>query len=139
MNIERFKQQHIEILDGIDALRSLSKGGVAAHAAQIASGIVSLSRVITLHLAVEDRILYPTLENSSSTALANMSRTYRHDMARVANPFIAFARKWRVANTIENDPEGFRNEANIVLRQVYERMSKEDREFYPAIEAAGTV
>ena len=35
-----------------------------------------------------------------------------------------------------DEPETFSAEANQVLKTLYERMKKEDREFYPAIEAA---
>jgi hypothetical protein len=76
MNIDKFKHQHIDILAAIGELRQLVQSGIGEHAADIAQRIVAMSGIIKLHLAVEDRILYPA-----------------------------------------------------------ERMKREDREFYPAIEA----
>jgi hypothetical protein len=35
-----------------------------------------------------------------------------------------------------DDPEGFRADANHVLKLLHERMQKEKSDFYPAIEAA---
>jgi hypothetical protein len=32
-------------------------------------------------------------------------------------------------------PEAFRSEANTVLHALYQRMRREDRELYPAVEA----
>lgn len=135
MNIDRFKNQHLQILEGIDSLRKLSHSGIEENAAQIASGIKDLSLIITQHLAVEDRILYPTLENSKDPHLAQLSKKFRVEMADIASPFIAFARKWQQTNEITNNPEAFRNEANTILKRVYERMRQEDKEFYPVIEA----
>lgn len=134
MKIERFKQQHRDILEGIDRLRTLSRAGVAGNAAEIAQGITSLSQLITLHLAIEDRILYPMLQASDNAALAEMGREYQADMSNIATPFIAFARRWNKTVALHDDPEGFRNDANTVLKRIYERMRREDTEFYPAIE-----
>jgi len=37
---------------------------------------------------------------------------------------------------MRSDPQGFRNDANTVLKRIYERMQRENREFYPRIEEA---
>lgn len=136
MDIRRFKEQHTQILNGINDLRKLSHEGIEENAAAIASGVNKLSSIITQHLAVEDRILYPALENSQNTHLANLSKKFRVEMAGIANPFINFARKWQQTSQIINDPEGFRKEANTVLKRVYERMRQEDKDFYPVIESS---
>lgn len=139
MNIERFKQQHQDILAAINDLRTLTRGGIPENATQIAKGIVSLSQLVTLHLAIEDRILYPKLQNSANPKLAKMGQKYQAEMTGIATAFIAFTRRWRSPTALLEDPEGFRKDANKVLKPVYERMLQEDAEFYPAIEArAGT-
>lgn len=136
MNIDKFKHQHGDILGAIAALRTLVHVGIAAHAADIAHRIVAMSGIIKLHLAVEDRVLYPELEASGNASLANMSRHYRDEMSGIAGTYLAFAAKWNTPRLLEAEPELFRDEANRVLKTLYERMKKEDREFYPAIEAA---
>lgn len=136
MDIKKFKEQHVQILSGINDLRKLTHDGIEENAAAIASGVSRLSSIITQHLAVEDRILYPALENSQNTHLANLSKKFRVEMAGIANPFIAFARKWQQTRQIMDNPEGFRSEANVVLKRVYERMRQEDRDFYPVIESS---
>ena len=136
MNIERFKQQHRDILTRIDTLRTLTHAGISENAGEIATAIVSLSRIITQHLAIEDRILYPMLQTSQNSALAEMGKRYQEEMTHIANPFIAFARQWNTAAALKNDPEGFRSNANTVLKRVYDRMRKEDTEFYPTIETS---
>lgn len=136
MDIERFKQQHREILQGINSLRELAKAGVASSADKIVPQLNALNRIITQHLAIEDRILYPMLQKSSNDRLAQMSKNYQDEMAHVANPFITFARKWSTVKALQKDPDAFRAEANVVLKRVYERLRKEDKEFYPTIESS---
>lgn len=135
MNIDRFKDQHVEILTGIDTLRKLSHQGIEKHALDIAGELNALAQVIIQHLAIEDRILYPSLEQSGDANMAAMSRKYQDDMQGIANAFISFSRRWSNAKKLLADPESFRTEANVVLKNVYNRMLRENHDFYPAIEA----
>ena len=51
-------------------------------------------------------------------------------------PYEAFARRWNRADSVLYDEQAFRDDANRVLRMVHERMQRENRDFYPRIEAA---
>lgn len=136
MDIERFKTQHIDILDGIASLRKLAHSSISENAHKIAQEISALSKIVTMHLAIEDRILYPALQKGSNKKLADMGKAYQEDMQGIASAYIAFSRKWAAATTVMGQPEIFRTEANQVLKAVYDRMQKENSEFYPAIEAS---
>lgn len=138
MRIDKFKHQHVDILQRVAALRELTRAGVAANAQAIAEGIIGMSAVIKLHLAVEDQALYPALQRSGDAALARMGRQYQDEMGPLAQAYEAFARRWNTAQRLQGDPEGFRADANDVLRRLHERMQRENREFYPRIEAAET-
>ncbi|HEY9274109.1 MULTISPECIES: hemerythrin domain-containing protein [Achromobacter] len=135
MNIDKFKQQHVDILQGIASLRRLAHAGVARNAAEIARGIVSMSATIKLHLAVEDRALYPALARSDDADLAQAGRAFQEEMDAIARSYEAFARRWNNAGSLELDEAGFRADANTVLRRVHERMQRENRDLYPRIEA----
>lgn len=135
MEIGRFKQQHQDILDGIAQLRQLSRSGIQHHADELARGIVDLSQIVTRHLAVEDRILYPSLRTSGNPAMAEMGRVYQEDMQGIATSYIAFSRRWGTAAAIAGKAQQFRDEANTVLKSLYLRMKRENHEFYPAVEA----
>lgn len=135
MNIDKFKHQHVDILRRIAALRGLTHAGVAHNAAAIAEDIIAMSAVIKLHLAVEDQALYPALQRGGSDELARMGRRYQDEMGPIAAAYDAFARRWNTAQCLGADEAGFRADANDVLRRVYARMQREDREFYPCIEA----
>lgn len=134
MDIEKFKDQHVDILAGIAMLRQLTRSDIAANAAAIAKGIVSLSSTVRLHLAVEDRVLYPTIEASADPALTRMSRVYQGEMQGISRTFMGFVARWNTPQQVKADPEGFRDDANVVLKQVFDRMQRENYEFYPAVE-----
>ncbi|EER59745.1 Hemerythrin HHE cation binding domain protein [Acidovorax delafieldii 2AN] len=134
MNIDKFKHQHLDILRSIDLLRQLTHAGVERNVAEIAQRIIAMSSTIKLHLAVEDQALYPALQRGGNAELARMGRQYQNDMGPIASAYDAFARRWNTAESLRTDEKGFRAEANVVLRKVYERMQREDRDFYPRIE-----
>ena len=134
MDIDRFKHQHVDILERIAALRRLSHGGVQANATQIAEQVKQLGSVLALHLAIEDRILYPTVRKAADPEIARMGETYQTEMKGIATAYQRFTRRWSDAAQVIADPEAFRLAANTVLKEVFMRMQRENREFYPAIE-----
>lgn len=136
MDIDRFKQHHVDILKGIATLRRLAHGGVVDHAMDIARELGALSSLVQLHLAIEDRILYPSLQKGGDAQLAAMGKAYQEDMKGIAHAYISFSRKWGLAAALAKAPEDFRNEANSVLKALHARMQRENTEFYPAIERA---
>ena len=128
MNLDKFKHQHTDILRSIATLRALAQAGVEANASAIAQGIVAMSGTIKLHLAVEDQVLYPALQRGGNAELARLGRQYQSEMASIASAY----------EGVRRDAQGFRNEANVVLRRVFERMQREDHDFYPRIEEEET-
>ncbi|HCN89805.1 MAG TPA: hemerythrin, partial [Oxalobacteraceae bacterium] len=111
------------------------RAGIGDNAAEIAKLIVSMSSTIKLHLAVEDSILYPALQSSNNSALAMMGKRFQDEMKNIASGYLNFAAKWNSASKVSQNPELFRADANSVLKVLHERMQKENKNFYPAIEA----
>jgi len=134
MDIERFKNQHVEILTRIDNLRKLVHAGIEVNVNAIAQHVKELGTVVKLHLAIEDRILYPAVRNADDEKIAAMGEAYQAEMQGIANEYIRFTTKWSDPKRLADDPESFRAAANVVLKNVYQRMQRENHEFYPAIE-----
>lgn len=135
MNIDKFKQQHVEIMACIADLRKFSRADIRGNAADIAKRIVSMSSTIKLHLAVEDQVLYPALRKEKDSVLAVLGNKFQDEMQAIASAYIGFASRWNHAAKVSDSPEEFRADANKVLRIVHDRMQKENTVFYPAIEA----
>ena len=64
-----------------------------------------------------------------------MGAEYQAEMQVIAGRYEEFARKWNTASSVAANPEGFRSDANTVLKMLHARIRQEDRHFYPAIEA----
>ena len=137
MNIDKLKHQHMDIHACIVTLRNLAKGGIVHNAEEISKQIVAMSSIIKLHLAVEDKILYPALQRSGNAAVAGMGEKYQREMEGIASAYVDFARRWNTAVNVAQKPEEFRADANRVLKVLHGRMSQEESEFYPAVEKLG--
>lgn len=135
MNVDKYKDQHNEILRYVQSLRHLIKAGIAEHANEISELIVTMSSGIKFHLAAEDNVLYPALAAASDPRIVQMSKRYQTEMTGIAGVYTEFAKKWRVGNNIAAAPEEFRNEANAVFKALHERIQKENTELYPAAES----
>lgn len=134
MNIDKMKNQHVEIFEKISFLRKLSQAGVSSNAQEIATAIVSMSAIIKTHLSAEDQFLYPHIEQDGNSTLRQVSSTFQREMTDIVSDYDVFSRRWNIASKLIGNDKAFRRDANTVLRKVFERMQKENKDFYPLVE-----
>lgn len=136
MNIDKFKQDHVSIFRNITDLRNLIRGGISQNSGEITQKIISISSMIKLHLAAEDRTLYPMLLNSNNAEIAKAGKNFQAEMDGIAVAYMEFSRKWNLDSRIANNPEEFREEANNVFRNLHQRITHENKVLYPLAERA---
>jgi iron-sulfur cluster repair protein YtfE (RIC family) len=134
MNIDKFKREHVDLLTAVGTLRELVQAGVQEHAEAIVGQLVSMSSVIKLHLAAEDRVLYPALINAADPRVAQTGQQFQQEMGDLAQAYAGFVSRWNLASKISQDPEGFRGDANNVFKALHLRVQRENRELYPLAE-----
>jgi len=135
MNIDKFKREHTDLMTAVDVLRELVQAGAKEHAEEIVTQLLTMSGAIKLHLAAEDRVLYPALASASDPLVAQTSRMFQQEMGGLAGTFMAFVARWNLAVKIAREPEAFRDEANAVFKALHMRVQRENRELYPMAEA----
>lgn len=136
MNMDKFKQDHVAVLTSISELRKLVQAGVAENAASIAKMVVSMSSAIKLHLAAEDKMLYPTLARSTQPNAAEIGKKFQSEMGNIAAAYMEFAGKWSIGSKIAAKPEEFKSDANDIFKALFQRVQREDKELYPVAEHA---
>jgi hemerythrin-like domain-containing protein len=135
MNIDKFKREHADLMTAVGVLRELVQAGAKEHAEEIVRQLLAMSGAIKLHLAAEDRMLYPALACAEDPLVAQTSRMFQQEMGGLAGTFMAFVGRWNIAAKISQDPQGFRDEANAVFKALHMRVQRENRELYPMAEA----
>lgn len=131
MNIDKFKNDHEEILDQVNDLRELVQSGIVENASAIAKLVVTMSSAIKLHLAAEDRVLYPAYSKSNDSSISKIGQVFQKEMGEIASVYLEFVRRWSIPSKVSADPMRFREEANSVFKALHQRIQRENKELYP--------
>ncbi|MCK9396926.1 MAG: hemerythrin domain-containing protein [Methylobacter sp.] len=134
MNIDRFRQDHVAILTEVTELRKLIQTGISQNAGTIAKKIVAISSTIKLHLAAEDRTLYPRLLASDNPDVAQLGIIFQAEMGDIAAAYMEFARRWNLESKVSADPDGFKEDANNIFKSLHQRIQRENKKLYPLAE-----
>src|SRR3546814_7893879 len=97
-----------------------------------------MSSIIKMHLTIEDKALYPALARSHDAEMVSKGRYFQLEMGTIAQSYEKFAFKWNTAQKLQNDEEGFKAEANVVLRNLHARMVRENTDLSPKVDRKST-
>jgi hypothetical protein len=90
-----------------------------------------MSATIKLHLAAEDRYVYPTLANSADPGSRPIwgPRFLQAD-GRHRRRLRGIRREVEQCASVAADPEGFRDHANAIFKALHGRIQRENKELY---------
>ncbi|MEJ8837929.1 hemerythrin domain-containing protein [Ramlibacter sp. AN1133] len=131
---DNFRRQHQELLTMVgDIVARLKAQPADAHG--LRNLLSALAGKLTVHLAMEDKALYPRLadvdvENSRSISLA-----FQQEMGGLAGVFTAYNQKWQL-EAIAADPAGFARDSHSVFAAIGRRIARENNELYPLADRA---
>lgn len=134
LNLGTLSVEHAEIDEIAAALLDIavrSKGPVAGIAAQR----WRLNHLLAVHLAKEDKHLYPTLKMSSDAEIAAIARRFEAEMGGLAAAYAAYAQRWD-ASAVADDWAGFCADTREVLTALRLRIRREERDLYPKLAKA---
>lgn len=134
MNTSRIKSDHEVLYAGMDALRRLLKTDVVGNADALFVELKKINATIRLHLAIEDRMLYPALVNAGDPKIAAIGKRFQHEMGGLAATYEDFAARWDTASRIAAHPQDFGQQLEAMLQALHARIQHEDRELLPLAE-----
>lgn len=127
-----FRQHHAEVRRLIAAISDrLDAEEIARDSAPIAAVIRELFGKFTLHLAMEDGILYPEMRAAGEPAVSETARRFQEEMGGLKSEFGRFKGRWPTRAAIAADPKGFVEETRSLLKALTTRIRREDEELYP--------
>ncbi len=131
----RFREQHVDILQLANELRSIGPERLAQDGGPARQLLSRLLGKLNLHLAVEDRSLYPELRKSSDAKIASMAVQFETEMGGIAEKVIAWGKRWSTAATIQAEPGRFIIEGTEIMDVLKKRLAREHKDLYPALDA----
>lgn len=129
-------QQHAEILATVTAMRPLlaSRQTVAAGAAQLRQALMRLGGQLSVHLAMEDKGLYPKLRGHTDPAIASLAAQYETEMGGLKATFVAYSERWLRSAAIGDAPEVFLTETEALFAALGKRIDRENNELYALVD-----
>lgn len=107
---------------------------VAGSADELRKDLIRLAGVLKVHLAMEDRSMYPRLLEHEDAAVRSMAREYQLTMGDLAPAFDAFYQKWMRRNAIEDARADFASETAKIAGALGNRIKLENENLYDMID-----
>ena len=108
---------------------------VAGSSEQIRTLLAGFAGLLKMHLASEDKGLYPQLLQSNDAALKAMAGRYMNEMGGMKTAFEAYLGKWPSAASILAKPDPFRTETTALFQALGKRIDRENNELYARVDA----
>lgn len=136
MNMTKnFRWQHSELLQIAGEvsylLETLQKDGSPT---QIMDLMAVFAGKLQIHLALEDKSLYPHLLTSENTRIAELSTEFLTEMGSLSQTFTVYKNKWVSIEVIQADLPSFIKETRDIFGALSDRIILENTVLYPAIE-----
>jgi hemerythrin-like domain-containing protein len=93
--------------------------------------LAKLAGVLRIHLAQEDKVLYPQLMASTIPAVAEMAERFVAEMGQIGAVFMAYATKWRTVEAVLADTAQLRAETAALFAALGDRIHRENTILYP--------
>lgn len=134
MYMEQLKEHHQKLWALVHSLQSYKTSeDVRLNAREISSVISKMSGILNVHLASEDKYLYPALQKNSDPAIRQTAMRFANEMGSLSTVYAAYRDKCMLASQIAENPEGFLTETSGILSALTTRFQKEDNDLYPLI------
>jgi iron-sulfur cluster repair protein YtfE (RIC family) len=128
---DRFRAQHavlVEVVRRIEPLLDAEKLSVSA--VEVRRLLSVLMGKLTLHLAMEDNVLYPRLAHHQDAKVREVATRFIGEMSGIKPAIESFSNKW-TKNEIQTNAALFCAEAKKIFAALGDRIRRENTELYP--------
>lgn len=131
----RYREQH----DGLLVLATeisecLNVSELAEDASKARSLLSQLLGKLSVHLAMEDKSLYPSLLEQGDDEIKKMAQSFMDEMGGIGEAVEAYAKTWSSATAIQNNPQDFVTQTKGIFNALGNRINKENNELYKAFD-----
>lgn len=134
---QNLKQQHKEILVHVTEIDTIIRMDKANGGQKIREKLVALAGKLNVHLAIEDKNLYPMLLNSNNNELVKVAQKYIAEMGTIGEVFKKFMTQWKDGATITSKFSDFDKEFNGLKSALGKRITSEENELYKLADTLG--
>jgi iron-sulfur cluster repair protein YtfE (RIC family) len=124
------KRQHKDIKRVIEEIEVILIRSNVESAIELASKVNQLAGMLKVHLSSEDKYMYPNLLNSEKKDIQLTAKVFVEEMGTMGSVFETYKQKYNTASKISNNLSDFKEVTRNVLKQLTERLKREDEQLY---------
>jgi len=133
---DNFRKQHAEILQiARDINQNLGSAITDDVALLIRRQLSKMHGLVGLHLAMEDKSLYPSLLQSADPAARHLAQQYSAEMGDLAATFEQYMAFWASSITIGANAPAFTEQSKAIFNALSKRIHRENTQLYPVADA----
>lgn len=136
MDITRFSNQHEEILKlANDLAKHLNIDSLKQDASPARIVLSGLAGKLKVHLAMEDKSLYPQFMQSGDENTQRTAEEFQSEMGGLAQAFNSYVSAWPSSLAIQENSVPFIEQTKQIYEVLTKRIEREESTLYPLAEA----
>jgi len=127
-------QDHKKIISTLEDMGNfLNEKDVSENAEVIFILLAKLTKLITMHLGLEDKYVYPQLLESDDPKINATVNKFKNEMGDLGKVYENFVIKWDLPTKIQENPKEFIDEMNGVIQALTKRIVAEESDLYTLV------
>lgn len=133
---DNFRKQHVEILTiAREINQQLGPELSEQEAGAIRRQLSKLHGIVGLHLAMEDKSLYPSMLQSKDADARSLAQQYADEMGGLALAFNTYMQTWGSNAAVSLAAAEFTEQTKGIFNALSKRIHRENTQLYPIADA----
>ncbi|MBI3206316.1 MAG: hemerythrin domain-containing protein [Myxococcales bacterium] len=130
-----FRDQHDDLLKAAAKLKAeLNADKIGKDAVPAKSALSQLLGKLSVHLAMEDKSLYPQLLKHSDQKVKTTASRFVSEMGAIGKVLADYQKAWPSDVALKQNPRGFVQQTTTILDALAKRIEKENGELYKMVD-----
>jgi iron-sulfur cluster repair protein YtfE (RIC family) len=127
------RQQHQDLLKIVGQIAPLLKPEAIdpTQGDTLRKLLVDLTGKLNLHLAAEDKVLYPKMASSNKTDVATAGKQFSTEMGSIGAAYKAYLTKYPNGPAITKSAKEFCTDTSAIFQALGTRIKREESQLYP--------
>ncbi len=131
LRTQRFRDQHEELLNIASKISGhFDVVALSKDASGVRTLVSQLLGRLTVHLAAEDKVLYPSLLENEEESVRDTTQRFIDEMGGIGAEVEKYRAKWNRVSAIQEAPKEFIAQSKTLFTALAERIDKENNELY---------
>jgi hypothetical protein len=130
-----FRVQHRELLEVVRELEAqLDLSTLNTDASRARTLLSMLAGKLAVHLAMEDKALYPRLLQNQNAEIRDLASDFMHEMGGIHAAFNDYVARWPTPQAIQADSARFALETKQIFSALGKRIKAEHSRLFPELD-----